>query len=189
MGNQQHFLFSVKLFAICIFLTACSGKEFTAVFETPRGPLEIDLELARTPEERQRGLMFRDRIGDLQGMLFCFEQDRKHAFWMKNTYLSLDIVFLSAEGEVVDVLERLPPCPMEPCPSYASGSAARYALEVKAGFVKQHGIRTGDHVRLKIHEARPRGGGRLSQTFHRERTLTVRGGVIFHGKAWTEPCA
>lgn len=139
-----------KVLIVLIVLTACRDKEFTAVFSSSAGPVVVRLELAVTPEERRRGLMFRDRIGDREGMLFCFDQDGRHSFWMKNTYVSLDIVFLSVEGVVVDTLESLPPCPMDPCPSYTPEVEARYALEVQAGFVKQHDVRTGDRVRLDL---------------------------------------
>ncbi len=147
---RKDFIISVKFFIFFFLLTACSGKEFTAVFVTPEGTVQVSLELAKTVDERQRGLMFRDRIGDREGMLFCFDRDRKPSFWMKNTYLSLDILFLSGSGEVVAVLERLPPCPMEPCPRYTSDSEARYALEVKSGFVAEHHVRKGDIVRLSL---------------------------------------
>jgi uncharacterized protein len=150
MYGRKNFFFFVNIFVLCSLLTVCSGKEFIALFDTPEGPVEVILELARTPDERQRGLMFRDRIGERQGMLFCFEADERHVFWMKNTYLSLDILFVTAEGVVVDVLEKLPPCPMDPCPTYRAEAASRYALELKAGFSERYQIRKGDRVRLKI---------------------------------------
>ncbi len=146
----KNFIILVKFFIFFLILTSCRGKEFTAYFSTPEGPVEVSLELAKTPEERRKGLMFRNRIGSREGMLFCFENDLKHSFWMKNTYLSLDILFLSASGEVVDILERLPPCPMDPCPRYTSGTEARYALEVTAGFAAEHNVRKGDIVRMRL---------------------------------------
>lgn len=147
---KKHFFLSSNVFILLFLLTGCTGEEFTAVFSTPDGPVEVALELAKTPEERRRGLMFRERIGERHGMLFLFEESGKHAFWMKNTYVSLDIIFLSSDGVVVDILERLPPCPMIPCPTYASGVASRYALEVKAGFAKENRVRKGDRVRLRL---------------------------------------
>jgi uncharacterized membrane protein (UPF0127 family) len=150
MFTRKDFFFAVKIFALCSLLTSCKGKEFTALFLTPDGPIEVSLEMARTPEERQRGLMFRDRIGDRHGMLFCFETDERHVFWMRNTYLSLDILFVTVDGVVVDVLEKLPPCPLDPCPTYRAEAKARYALELNAGFSERYRIRKGDRVQLKI---------------------------------------
>jgi uncharacterized membrane protein (UPF0127 family) len=136
-------------------LTGCSGKGPAAVFSTPEGPKTVLLELAATEEERNRGLMFRSHLEDRRGMLFVFEEDGRPAFWMKNTYLSLDILFLSKEGNVVDLFEGVPPCPMEPCPRYAPRAPARYVLEVAGGFVAQHAVRKGDRVRLENLPAGP----------------------------------
>jgi len=165
---RKSFPFLAKFFWLCLVLTCCKGKEFTAVFETPKGPMRIDLELAMTPEAQRRGLMFRDRLGERQGMLFCFGEDRKPAFWMKNTYLSLDLLFLSSGGMVVDVLERLPPCPQDPCPNYVSDLPARYALEVTAGFARKHGVKRGDRVHLEIPETCRAAEGGKSGTVRRE---------------------
>jgi uncharacterized membrane protein (UPF0127 family) len=93
--------------------------------------------------------MFRTHLDEGSGMLFVFEEPGQPAFWMKNTYLSLDILFLSTEGIVVDLFERLSPCPMEPCPRYAPCSPARYVVEVAGGFVAHHAVRKGDRVRLE----------------------------------------
>ena len=133
---------------VCSFVACRSNHGPLAVFSTPEGPKKIFLELARTQEERQRGLMFRSDLEDNQGMLFFFEKGTKPSFWMKNTSLSLDIIFLSQDGRVVDVFERLPPCALDPCPSYTSRFPAPYALEVKEGFVARYRIRKGDRVLL-----------------------------------------
>ena len=105
-----------------------------------------------TEEDRQRGLMFRGTLREDQGMLFVFGTESLHAFWMKNTYLSLDIFFLSAEGLIVDIYRGLPPCPMSPCPRYTARSPATYALEVNAGFAERYEIQKGDLVRLELTE-------------------------------------
>ena len=137
------------VFLCCSFLASCHGKQRPqAVFSTPEGSKKVFLEIACTLEERQRGLMFRNDLEDNQGMLFFFEKGKYPSFWMKNTYLSLDIIFLSQDGRVVDYFERLPPCALDPCPSYTSRFPVPYALEVKEGFVARYRIRKGDHVRL-----------------------------------------
>ena len=137
------------LLLICLLLAGCAGREPAAVFSTPAGPKRVLLELATTEAERNRGLMFRTRLDQDRGMLFVFEEADRPAFWMKNTFLSLDILFLSREGIVVDLFEELPPCPMEPCPRYAPRLPSRYVLEVPGGFVAQHAVRKGDRVRLE----------------------------------------
>lgn len=140
---------SVGFMLICLFFSGCAGREPAAVFLTPGGPKRVLLEVVATETERNRGLMFRSHLDEGLGMLFVFEESGQPAFWMKNTYLSLDILFLSSEGIVVDLFERLSPCPMEPCPRYAPSSPARYVLEVAGGFVARHAVRKGDQIRLE----------------------------------------
>ena len=133
----------------CLLLSGCFGPEPAALFSTPTGPKKVLLEVADTERERNRGLMFRTRLDKDRGMLFVFDEPGQPAFWMKNTYLELDILFLSVDGTIVDLFEELSPCPMDPCPSYAPRAPARYALEVAGGFVAHHAVRRGDRIRLQ----------------------------------------
>ena len=142
-------LFSLGFLLVCLVGSGCAGRESVAVFSTPGGPKRVLLEVVATESERNRGLMFRSHLDEGRGMLFVFEESGQHAFWMKNTYLSLDILFLSTEGIVVDLFERLSPCPMEPCPRYTPRSPARYVLEVTGGFVAHHAVRKGDRIHFE----------------------------------------
>ncbi len=137
------------LVLICLFLTGCGGRKPAAVLSTPDGPKRVLLEVAATEAQRSRGLMFRTRLDPDRGMLFVFDEAGRAPFWMKNTFLSLDILFLSGEGIVVDLFERLPPCPMDPCPRYTPEFPYRYALELSGGFVGQHAVRRGDRIRFE----------------------------------------
>jgi len=90
---------------------------------------KIFVELAETNQEKKKGLMFRDELAENQGMLFIFNQEGKHSFWMKNTKIPLDIVFINKDLEIVDLL-RADPCNEEPCKSYIPKKEALYVLEV-----------------------------------------------------------
>jgi uncharacterized protein len=107
------------------------------------------LEVARTPEERARGYMFRDRVGPDEGMLFLFPQDDFHSFWMKNCRISLDLIWLSADLKVVYMELGAPPCRRDPCPGYFPIQKARFVLEVAAGGVKRTGLKVGDTIRTE----------------------------------------
>jgi len=107
------------------------------------------LEIARTPEERALGYMFREGVGPEEGMLFLFPRDDFHSFWMKNCRVSLDLVWLSEGLTVVHLEKRVPPCRRDPCPSYLPMRKARLVLEVKAGMAEKAGLRVGDPVRLE----------------------------------------
>lgn len=101
------------------------------------------LEVARTPEQVAQGLMFRESLAPRSGMIFIFEAVEPRAFWMKNCHFPLDMVFTTRDGTVVDVLENVPPCESDPCPSYPSRAPADTVVELAAGDAKRHGIVPG----------------------------------------------
>ena len=136
------------LFSFFIYSGCKKEKGPAVIFTTADGEMRINVELARTEEKMARGLMFRNHLPSGGGMLFIYQEDVQPAFWMKNTYLSLDIIFFSHDGLIVDMFTRLPPCPMDPCPSYRSQAWCRYALEVNAGFTAAYQIKKGDRVRF-----------------------------------------
>ena len=126
---------------------------------TPDGT-HVHLELALTDEEKQLGLMFRDTLPSDHGMLFIFDADGPLEFWMKNTFIPLDFVWVSAAGEVVYVRASVPPCRSDPCPSYGSGKPARAVLEVNAGFAAAHGVRPGEQLKFQNVTGFPVSGGK-----------------------------
>jgi uncharacterized protein len=103
----------------------------------------IDIELATTPEERAQGLMDRKSMTDEQGMLFIFAAAEDQAFWMKNTYISLDIIYLDDKKEIVSVQKYTTPLSEESLPSFKK---AQYVLEVNAGFCDKYHIAYGDKI-------------------------------------------
>lgn len=106
----------------------------------------VSLELALTDEQKAVGLMFRDVLPANHGMLFLFEREDYLPFWMKNTLIPLDFIWLDASGTVVDVKASVPPCKLDPCPSYKPSRPARAMLELPAGQAAAHGVKPG--VRL-----------------------------------------
>lgn len=113
-------------------------------FETSIGKTELIVEVANRMEEREKGLMEREKLESSHGMLFQFEDEAPRAFWMKNTKIPLDVIFFSAKKEVVSFVEWLDPCTTPQCPSYSSAVPAMYALEVPAGFIKEKAVKIGD---------------------------------------------
>jgi uncharacterized protein len=137
-----------------LLFTACSGGRGAApsASQTPpaTGPRVVlpsgavfALEVARTPEQTAQGLMFRESLAPSTGMVFLFDAPRPQAFWMKNCHFALDMVFTRKDGTVVDVLENVPPCDADPCPSYPSRAPADTVVELTAGEAKRHGVVTG----------------------------------------------
>jgi hypothetical protein len=100
-------------------------------------------EIADTAEKRRLGLMYRRRLEDGKGMLFLFPREERLVFWMKNTPLSLDIVFINARRRIVHIAERATPYSER---RLGSKEPARYVLEVPGGFCQRWGIAVGDEV-------------------------------------------
>ncbi|MBK1646293.1 hypothetical protein CKO25_16895 [Thiocapsa imhoffii] len=119
------------------------------------GGTRILLEVARTPEQRARGLMRRPALPAHQGMLFPSPDARPLRMWMKNTLVPLDIVFIYRE-RIVALVERAPPCAKKPCPVYGPGDQAiDHVLELRAGRIAELGVRLGDPILLRDHPPVP----------------------------------
>jgi uncharacterized membrane protein (UPF0127 family) len=106
------------------------------------------LELARTPEEQQMGLMFRESLTEHAGMIFLFNDGGAHPFWMKNTMIPLDMIWLDSEGKVLFVSADTPPCKADPCPSYGPTTPTANVLEIAGGMAKKEGIAVGSVLKL-----------------------------------------
>jgi uncharacterized membrane protein (UPF0127 family) len=111
----------------------------------------FQVEMAITPEEKERGLMFRRELPDGQGMLFDFQFDQNVAFWMKNTYIPLDMLFIRADGRILRIAENTEPLSERNIPS---GGPVRAVLEVIGGTAKKLGIAAGDRVGGSIFKSR-----------------------------------
>ena len=109
----------------------------------------VNVEIAADDATRAQGLMFRDRLRDATGMLFFFQQSAEQAFWMKNTLIPLDMVWIDEQKRIVHVKMDVPPCQADPCPSYAPGVPARYILELAAGTARQHHLAAGNVLRFE----------------------------------------
>ncbi len=107
-------------------------------------------EVADTPAKRASGLMFRDRLAPDKGMLFVFEETGEWRFWMKNTKIALDILWLGPDKQIVYIEENVPECRQDPCPEYKSNKEALYVLELPAGTVKREKLAKGMKLQFKL---------------------------------------
>ena len=106
------------------------------------------LELARTPEEQQQGLMFRESLPPRVGMLFLFGEPAVRPFWMKNTMIPLDMIWLDAGGKVLFISADTPPCKADPCPNYGPDKPAVVVLEIAGGMAKKEKIEVGSTLKF-----------------------------------------
>jgi hypothetical protein len=107
----------------------------------------IDIEIAETDSARERGMMQREGFpNDRSGMLFRFDQAQPRSFWMSNTPVALDIIFVNADSQIVNIAKYTTPFSSE---RYRSGDPAQFVVEVPAGFADSHGILEGDRIRWR----------------------------------------
>jgi uncharacterized membrane protein (UPF0127 family) len=116
------------------------------VFSDAPGSPRLNVELARSEPEKERGLMFRTKMPDDQGMLFSWNNEEPRTFWMHNTCIPLDMMFIAHDGTITGILEQVPTLNDEPrgvpCP-------AAYVLEVNAGWSRSHGVKSGTIVHFE----------------------------------------
>jgi uncharacterized protein len=124
-------------------LTACQADETVALTV---GDHTFQVEIADTPELRERGLMFRTDLDPDGGMLFVFDDDRPRSFWMKNTMIPLSIAYISANGRILEIHDMEP----QSLAPVRSRYPARYALEVNQGRFSEVGVAVGDTVDLSV---------------------------------------
>ena len=116
-------------------VTLPSGREFL-------------VSLAVTPEEQARGYMYQNHIPPDEGMLFVYEEAAVSNFWMKNTLVSLDIIWLDRENRVVAIEHSAQPCKEDPCPLYGPRIPTFSVLEVRGGIASEEGLETGDRLQI-----------------------------------------
>jgi uncharacterized protein len=131
----------VACVAMATWVSAAQVQNLEIV--TQSGVHVFSVELATTDEERERGLMFRKELPDGRGMLFDFKADRDVAMWMKNTLISLDMIFIRSDGRISNIAESTEPMSTRIIPSRGE---VRAVLEVAGGTAKRLGIQVGDRV-------------------------------------------
>ncbi|MDD9937685.1 MAG: DUF192 domain-containing protein [Myxococcales bacterium] len=123
-----------------------SGTVMLMPLPLGREPIPVRVEVARSPEERRQGLMFRKHLDEDAGMFFIFERPSALSFWMRNTYIPLDIMFIDSELRVVGIVENAEP---ETDTSRRVPGLSQYVLEVNGGFSQKHGIEAGTQLKLE----------------------------------------
>ena len=125
-------------------------RERVLYVTTPTQTYELTVEVAETPEQQMRGLMYREALAEDRGMVFLFPRATDAGFWMKNTKIPLSIAFFDKKGRIVRILDMdpctLPPEQADRCPVYAPGLAYVGALEVNQGWFESRGVREGDSI-------------------------------------------
>jgi uncharacterized protein len=122
---------------------ACTPSGPTATIATKQGPVRVTLEVVADDASRARGLMYRDKLPDGHGMLFVFDEEVEHPFWMKNTLIPLDMIFIASDRRIVGILTNTTPLSRT---SVSVGRPSKWVLEVAGGYTTRAGIATGDQI-------------------------------------------
>ncbi len=143
------------LVAVCslLVLSACLAGEPWVDVNGQR----FQVEIAADDQSRAMGLMYRDELADDRGMLFLFRREAPRSFWMMNTRIPLDIIYLDRDLRVVSIVGNARPCRRPPCPSYPSRGPAQFVLELNAGQAAALGLAPGDQLsvgRIDLDSAR-----------------------------------
>lgn len=144
-----------KVFIIAVILLTCSiGSIFllrNKHFEEYRELVTIkkvtfEVQLATTDSERAEGLMNVESMPEDEGMLFVYDKENYRSFWMKNTLIPLDMIFIDDAYHIVDIFHNAKPCPKEPCQTYRSAKRTKYILEINGGLSNKYKFKMGDIV-------------------------------------------
>ncbi|OYW06258.1 MAG: hypothetical protein B7X11_01180 [Acidobacteria bacterium 37-65-4] len=166
---MRRFLPSVLAAVMLLLAMACKSAPLPDGLQAVSSPPSVILpdgwavqvDLATTPEQQARGLMFVENLPQDRGMLFLFDTDEQRSFWMKNCFISLDLVWLDESFTVVDITRDAPPCKEDPCPNFLPSRPIRNVLELPAGVTTSHHLSVGDRlvvVNLPVKSPPPGGG-------------------------------
>jgi len=159
IGLCMYFLFTSPITQTLLGITVQSSQPYvnnaikkaqgekTVTTTTSSGAYTVTASLATTEQQQEQGLMNVTSMPANSGMLFIFSDEPQiRTFWMKNTLIPLDMIFISQNKEVVYTQESAPPCKVDDCPVYSSLYPAEYVLEVNGGWAASHGVQAGNTV-------------------------------------------
>ena len=132
--------------ALALFAAAACASEPRVVLPGKGGDVPVTVEVVDTPAKRNLGLMYRKDLAPSAGMLFVFDETSEHSFWMKNTPLPLDMIFIDEQRKIVGIVRDAVPYTTT---SRTIGLPSRYVLEVHGGFTARHDVQTGGTVRFE----------------------------------------
>jgi uncharacterized membrane protein (UPF0127 family) len=129
---------------ISIIPVACRAQPKVTI-QTTKGEVSFQVEIAATPEKREFGLMYRRDLPANHGMLFIFPAEKVNSFWMKNTPIPLDMIFINRERKIVGIVHETVPFSMD---GRSVSVPSQYVLEINGGLSRQYGFKAGDVVRF-----------------------------------------
>ena len=140
-------ILKILIIFLLAFLIGCAKNSNQIFIGNGEKTIKINVEIADDASTRAQGLMFRKELDENAGMLFVFDDENYYPFWMKNTLIPLDIIFIGKNMEIVEI-KNAKPCKEDPCTLYSPSKPAKYVLEVNGGFTARNSIKVGNKAIL-----------------------------------------
>ncbi|HSF57230.1 MAG TPA: DUF192 domain-containing protein [Candidatus Binatia bacterium] len=134
---------SFLVLAVLLWAAACQAQPRVIIQTKENRELTFQVEVADTPAKRELGLQYRRDLAADRGMIFLFPSESHHSFWMKNTPIPLDMIFISSDRKIVGIVEQAVPFSTD---SRSIPAASRFVLEINGGLARRHGIQVGDSI-------------------------------------------
>jgi hypothetical protein len=145
MRGRRSFLLLV-VFIVLSSVSACQAQPKVTISTKANREVVFLVEIADTAGKRQMGLQYRQNLADDRGMIFVFPAESLQSFWMKNTPISLDMIFINRDRKIVGIVEKTVPFSLD---SRSVTAPSQYVLEINGGLARRYGIQTGDSVRFE----------------------------------------
>lgn len=143
---HSRILFLAIILALLTSVTACQAQPKVSISTKAGKEVVFQVEIADTAAKREMGLQYRHELADDRGMIFLFPSESHQSFWMKNTPIALDMIFINRDRKVVGIIEKTVPFSLEP---RSVTAPSQFVLEVNGGLARRHGIQAGDTVRFE----------------------------------------
>jgi hypothetical protein len=139
-------VFFILIVLMMLSAVACEAQPKVTVITKSGREVAFQVEVADTPAKRTMGLQYRKELGSDRGMIFLFPSEAPQSFWMKNTPIPLDMIFINRERKIVGIVEQTVPFSLD---SRSVGVPSQFVLEINGGLAKRHGLQAGDSVRFQ----------------------------------------
>ena len=136
----------ISSFVVLTGVTACQAQPRVSIIGKDGREIAFQVEIADTPSKREMGLQYRRELAPDHGMIFLFSMEEQQSFWMKNTAIALDMIFISAERQIVGIVENTVPFSLD---GRSVNGRSQYVLEINAGLSRRYGFKAGDTVRFQ----------------------------------------
>lgn len=143
---MRRYVFIFLIALVMLSAEGCDAQPKVTILTQSGREVTFQVEVADTPAKRTMGLQYRKELGSDRGMIFLFPSEAPQSFWMKNTPIPLDMIFINRQKKIVGIVEQTVPFSWD---SRSVGAPSQFVLEINGGLAKRHGLQAGDSVRFQ----------------------------------------